>query len=345
MRLKIITLFFVATLGACATLPNDKSITPFAETMPVGVQGDAADDPAIWTSKDGNLVRIIGTQKKGGIYLYDLKGQITQEILGGRPNNVDLNNDFSWPDKKVAPIIVTSDRIDNSAVIYRFDEEKLQIEPIPKIRINSGFNEIYGICIGKINGNTYVGATSKIGDFKLFKIDVGENISATQVSSISLGSIAEGCVFDARNGEIYISQELVGIWKLSLDNQNKLVQSKIDDLKNPNLKPDIEGLAIWYRDEKAYLIASIQGISEFALYDISNSHKYIGSFKIKANQNFDEVSGTDGLDVNSNAKSNSYSNGIIVTQDDVNTNPKATQNFKITDFIAVLKKFDLLEKK
>src|SRR5262245_30405517 len=69
-----------------------------AETEPVEVAGDAADDPAIVAGATADDTRVVGTQKKGGIYVYDLKGKIAQAIPGGRPNNVDMRPDFPWAD-------------------------------------------------------------------------------------------------------------------------------------------------------------------------------------------------------------------------------------------------------
>lgn len=337
MKHKIFLTFNILFLSSCASLMGDKGpmITPIAETVPVGVAGDAADDPAIWLSKDGMSSRIIGTQKKGGIYLYNLQGEITQEILGGKPNNIDIRNDFAWSENLKAPIIVTSDRIDNAAAVYRFDEAKKELETNPILRINSGFAEIYGICIGNFAGQTLIGATSKIGEFKLFKIENNNGLNAKLIGQTALGSISEGCVFDDEKQRIYVSQELVGIWQLSI-NGDVLDKKLIDDVKSPYLKADIEGLSIWKKDGKAYLIASVQGKSQFAIYDILSEPKYLKNIKISANPKFDRVTTTDGLDVHSGDFGIGLNNGIMVVQDDKNTNPSATQNFKIIDFNSVL---------
>ncbi|WP_397422015.1 phytase, partial [Phenylobacterium sp.] len=63
-----------------------------AETPSVGTKVlDAADDPAIWVDPaDRARGVIIGTDKKAGLYVYDLAGRQTQYVPGGLPNNVDI---------------------------------------------------------------------------------------------------------------------------------------------------------------------------------------------------------------------------------------------------------------
>src|SRR5919197_1652312 len=60
-----------------------------AETAPVPHAGDAADDPAIWVHPtDPALSTIVGTDKIGGVAVYDLLGKQNQYVPGGQMNNV-----------------------------------------------------------------------------------------------------------------------------------------------------------------------------------------------------------------------------------------------------------------
>src|SRR5687768_14696287 len=61
-----------------ATLADELrvSVTASVETTPVPHSGDAADDSAVWVHPtDPALSRIIGTDKLGGIAVYDLSGR------------------------------------------------------------------------------------------------------------------------------------------------------------------------------------------------------------------------------------------------------------------------------
>ena len=59
--------------------PEDKIVyvvKPNAETPQVVTKGDAADDPAIWiNNKSTTNSLVFGTDKKSGVYTYDLNAK------------------------------------------------------------------------------------------------------------------------------------------------------------------------------------------------------------------------------------------------------------------------------
>src|SRR5262245_31952618 len=60
------------------------SVAATVETDPVPHDGDAADDPAIWVHPtDPAKSVILGTDKRGGLALYDLAGRQIQYLPGG----------------------------------------------------------------------------------------------------------------------------------------------------------------------------------------------------------------------------------------------------------------------
>lgn len=310
-----------------------------AETTPVNSNGDAADDPAIWYNAANPInSKIIGTQKKGGIYVYNLDGTIAQEIIGGKPNNADLRKDFSFTDGKDV-IVGASDRIDNSIVLWRFIQKDAYLIPNPIARIKTDFTEVYGFCLGQIGDDFYAVATSKVGDIKAFKIKAGDSgIISEKVFEKSLGSIAEGCVIDDKTGHLYVSQELVGLWDINLkDNSTNLVEK----IGNGRLVADVEGVSIWDDGKHRYLVVSVQGDSRFNIYDINQQHQYIGSFRVVASEKIDGVTTTDGIDISAHNFGPNYPEGLVVVQDDINTMPDATQNFKLVSWREIKEKLGL----
>lgn len=90
--------FSLVALGiaaACATIPSGDpavTVTASSESVPVGtVNEDAADDPAIWrNAADPARSLIVGTDKKAGLHVYNLKGEQLSFLEGVGLNNVDL---------------------------------------------------------------------------------------------------------------------------------------------------------------------------------------------------------------------------------------------------------------
>src|SRR5262249_18029341 len=88
-----VCLAFSVAPGARATGKDDlPRLEPkaFVETEAVPSDGDAADDPAIWVHPgDPTRSLILGTDKKGGLNVFDLEGRRLQIVShGSRPNNV-----------------------------------------------------------------------------------------------------------------------------------------------------------------------------------------------------------------------------------------------------------------
>lgn len=310
------------------------------ETAPVDVvkepnqteRIDAADDPAIISGATPADTRIIGTNKKGGLYVYDIDGKVAQAAPGGLPNNVDVRDGFAWPEG-ASPIVATSDRSDNTIALYRFDPTTKMLEPAARARIATGFAEVYGIALGRLGNDIVAVATSKTGEVGQWTLTAkGATVDAVRTRSFALGSIAEGCVVDDEAGAVYVSQELVGLWRFALDPTKGDDRALVDAVgPDGKLAADVEGVTIWQGpNATGYLIVSAQGESRFNVYDRTGANAYRGTFKIAGNDDgtVDDVTTTDGLDASSVPQGEAFPRGILVVQDDINTAPDAAQNFK-----------------
>lgn len=335
----------LAFIAAACTHAPDASIAAIParrETPPVGMKGDAADDPAIWVAANPAESRVIGTQKKGGYFVYDLNGATVQEVPLGLPNNVDLAEGFAWTDG-AAPILVASDRADNTVPVFRFDAATGRMETTPRARVATGFAEVYGVCVGKRGGDTILVATSKIGEVKAWRLaPSAEGVNAEVIASYALGSIAEGCVIDGAANAYYVGQELRGVWRVGVDDADGTKRVLVDEVGAGRLVADVEGLALWEgADGGGYLVVSVQGRSVFAVYDRAAPNAYRGVFRVGAGPGGDAVTGTDGIAVSSANLGADFPRGLIVVQDDINTDPKATQNFKYASWADVAKALGL----
>ena len=337
MGLGFVFLLLAASVNAAALAVA--LVEPVLETPPVGFVGDAADDPAIVTGETPSDTRIIGTQKKGGLYVYDLKGRVVQEILSGRPNNVDVRDGFVWPEGD-APIVVTSDRTDNHVKVYRFDRDSRMLQSTVRASIATGFEEVYGVAMGRLGASFVIVATDKDGDVAQWSLTVvaGE-IRATETRRFTLGSIAEGAAIDDDAATLYVAEEMKGLWRFPLDPAAGNTGRLIDDMgPSGKLVADIEGLTIWAAEGgDGYLIASVQGASRYNVYERRVPNRFLGSFRIveTADRRVDGVSETDGIDVVARDLSPRFPRGLLVVQDDDNTLPVASQNFKYVSWAEV----------
>lgn len=316
------------TLAACdapqvlAPLP---SVTASAQTEPVKSSDDAADDPAIWingAAPEDSL--ILGTDKQSGLYVYDLSGAVKQFLPTGRLNNVDLRQAISVGDW-TGDLAVASNRSDNTVAVYQISDAG---EVAALGAFASELEEPYGICMGTLNGTIMVGVMHKTGDALIYALSAPTEVSATY--RLKFETQLEGCVFDEASNQVFIGEELAGIWVTDYRDGAFKAPVSVDVVGGASgLVADIEGLSIYRRGNDAFLVASSQGDNSFALYDLKDM-RFIGRFRVAADQ-FDAVEDTDGLETVGTALGAQYPHGLLVVQDGVRPDG-AFQNFKLIDW-------------
>jgi 3-phytase len=113
-----------------ATINIPQTVMATVETEPVPHSGDSADDPAIWVHPtDPSQSTIIGTDKHGGLAIYDLAGAQLQYLADGDLNNVDLRSGFSLGGL-ASSLVTAGNRSNDSLAIYRVDPATRRLESI-----------------------------------------------------------------------------------------------------------------------------------------------------------------------------------------------------------------------
>jgi 3-phytase len=323
----------IGSFSAAATGGQAKAAR---ETAPVPHGGDAADDPAIWIHPtDPGRSTVIGTDKLGGLAVYDLSGAQLYYYSGSAPNNVDLRYNFPLSGKPTS-IVVTSDTTKDAIRIYGVDPSTrgLQYVAARTISVDLG---VAGLClyVSPTTGKYYAFVGDSSGHIQQWELyDNGSGrIDAKRVRSLTLSSVTEGMVADDGTGALYVSQETVGIWRYGAEPGSGSTRSKVDGV-GTHLTADIEGLAIYYGGP-GYLIASSQGSDDYAVYR-RDSNEYVGRFSVVSGT-IDGTDHTDGLDVTNFGLNGTFSTGMFVAQD--NTNGGTRQNFKLVPWSSVANSF------
>ena len=310
------------------------SVAASAESSPVPNSGDAADDPAIWVNPSNPaLSAIIGTDKLGGLAVYDLSGRQLHYYGGIRPNNVDLRYGFNLGGTPV-DIVTASETDSDTILIYRIDPATRALVSLRAQARYTGFG-VSGLCMydSPVSGKSYVFVSDSSGNVKQFELIVtGGAVDYNLVRTLSFGSMTEGCIADDFRQALYISHEDVALWRLSAEPNGGSTKTQVAPVDGSILTADVEGLAIYDRGNGAgYLIASSQGSDDFAVFD-RQSGQYRGRFEI-VSAGIDGVTHTDGIDVTSAPVGPGYSTGLFVAQDD--RNDAGNQNFKLVPWSAV----------
>ncbi len=318
-------------IGKAETSSAVAIIAPQAQTEPMARQGDAADDPAIWLASDPANARILGTNKKQGLLVYDLQGKQTQLLEVGRLNNVDVRQNIQMGGNKV-DLAVATQRDDNSMMLFTINASG---EVAEAGRFPTGLKSIYGMCLYQpAGGGVQAFINDKDGTFQQYSIGLeGDKFSATLLRSFKVATQPEGCVADDANARLFLGEEARGIWTTSADAAKPDALAMVLPV-GANLKADVEGMAIYRKPNgkanSGYLIVSSQGDSSYVVLDAQAPYKVRGRFKVGFNlpAGIDGTSETDGLDVTSANLGGAYAQGMLVIQDGYKRLPDGPQNFK-----------------
>ncbi|MEW4448446.1 phytase [Qipengyuania sp. JC766] len=317
--------------GACATIPitGDPAVPVYAvaETEPVATNNeDAADDPAIWLNPDnGAESLVIGTDKKGGLYVYDLTGAVRHFLAAPGLNNVDLVDMGSG-----GIIVIASDRSDlaNSKFsLFRLETASAELRPIGQVA--SGPGEGYGICAWRQGEALIAYAVPKEGEIREYRVTLDGGPSAELLRTMRVPSQPEGCAIDQRNGALYIGEEAGGVWRFETGRTDGELVARVD---NRNLVADLEGLALVPEGrDGGWLYASSQGDNTYMRYRLPDMVP-AGRFRI-AQGELGSTEETDGIEAMRGDFGPAFPGGLFVAQDGVN--PGSAQNFKFVPLGAI----------
>jgi 3-phytase len=318
----------VARSPARAATPQLPIILPRVQTETVARFGDAADDPAIWVNPaDGAQSRILGTNKKQGLLVYDMQGKQLQLLEVGRINNVDVRQQVQAGGQRW-DLAAATQRDEKGLVLFSISAEGVVKE---EARIPTELNDIYGMCAGRsATGEFEVYANDKDGRFVHMRVArEGGKWLGNVLRRFSVSSQPEGCIVDEPNGRVFVGEEKKGVWVLSARAEDAPKLNMILPVGGL-LHADVEGLAIYQNGERSYLLVSSQGNDSYVVLDSKPPYAVRGAFRIGINvqARIDGVSETDGIEVTSRALGPMFSRGALIVQDGNKRMPHGPQNFK-----------------
>jgi 3-phytase len=335
--MRIVLLAALLFAGGCATAPpiamtagQTAVVTARGETVPVGTANDdAADDPAIWRNpRNPSASLIVATDKKAGLYVYGMDGQVRHFAPVGRMNNVDLVDRG-----RSGILVVASDRNDiaNAKLqLYRLDPASGALQSLGSAP--GGAGEAYGVCL--LDSRDGLFAFSVLKDGAVHQVQIDSTGSGGRiVRSMRLATQTEGCVADPRTNSLYVGEEARGVWRFDARPRGPTVPTLVAPMDGKQLVADVEGLALAPSGAAGgYLLVSSQGDNAYALYRLPD-FRPIGRFRVGAGT-FGSTEETDGIALAGGSFGPDYGRGLLVVQDGQNE-PRA-QNFKYVSWADVL---------
>ena len=311
-------------------------VVPVAQTEPVSRAGDAADDPAIWVNPaDASASRVIGTNKREGLHVYDLAGRELQRLPIGRLNNVDLRQGVVLGGRP-RDLAVATHRDAFALVVFEIDAQGRLAEIG---RVPTGLEGIYGVCVHAPRaGGLEVFVNDTDGTYLRVALSEQDGrIVGRELQRWRMKTQPEGCVADDAAGRLWVGEEDRGLWAMPIDPAPSPASAAALAMVlpvGPTLHADVEGVALYDSPQGRWIVVSSQGNNSYVVLDADPPHRVRGAFRIgiAADAAIDGVSETDGLEVTSRPLGPALPAGALVVQDGYKRLPSGTQNFKIIDW-------------
>jgi 3-phytase len=325
-----------ALQSACASQwshPPMPTVQATAETTPVASLWDAADDPAIWVHPtDPAQSLIVTTDKRRGLEVYALDGSLRQSLPVGRMNNVDLRDGFALGGQRVT-VIAATDRDHDAIALFAMSADRPELVDVAEGLRTTGLTRIYGLCMyaDRASDRMYVFVNGKDGRYEQHELlaTPGGRISTRVVRTFRVAKRPEGCAADDELGWLYVGEETVGFHRIAAAPDAPATLVTVDRVGGGRLVAHVEGIAIHRQaDGRGHLIVSSQGDDSYAVYRREPPNEFVGRFRI-VDGIVDGTSGTDGIEVTSQALPPPYDEGLLVVQDGRNSSPAARQDFKL----------------
>jgi len=311
-------------------------------TEPVAVD---SDDPAIWVNpEDPSQSLVIGTDKGGSLYVFDLEGRIIPEktfATGGRFNNVDVEYGFELGGEAI-DIAVATDRPVRLLRVFRLPEmTPIDNGGIPVFAGETGDAALpMGIALYKrpSDGAVFAIVSRKTGPSGAYlwqyrlENDGSGQVTGTRVREFGtfsdatildegvpeLGEIESVAVDDAL-GYVYYSDELAGVKKYHADPDVPDAGVELAIFGNDGFAEQREGISIYTIDDgTGYILVSDQQGNAFRIFrregepGAPHDHRLVKAVRVATNE-------SDGSEVTSAALGPRFPSGLFVAMSDNRT--------------------------
>ncbi len=306
------------------------------ETPPATTPSDVMDDPAIWVNKSHPHKSLILTTHKrepnGGLYIYNLQGKLTQQILVGPLNNVDLRANFPHKGKEIG--IAVASHTGNKKLAFFSIDPRDGVTKLIDYSPNTFEKKPYGVCLSKKGNDFYAIVTFSKGGAEKWQFwsDHGQ-IQTKKIRSYPIKTQAEGCVVDELDDRLFLAEEDKEIWAFKEGQPDEIV-AKVGE---HDLQDDLEGLTLY---DNRYLIVSSQGNSTYGVFAAQPPYTYLGTFAITPSKSHEGTEETDGIDVTSANLGGPFSEGLFVAHDN-RSSKGGGSNFKLVPWSEIREKLML----
>lgn len=323
-----------------AAAHDDRSVSAPAqiiarrETRPVA-SGEPGTGIVVRDARNPSKSRLVATAALGGLEVYDLQGKRLGATPAGEAISVDVAYGIALG-RGSTTVLAAIDTNGQRLRLYAMRGSTLA--DVAARDITLGF-AAEGVCLYKDarDGALHafvVGDGGEI-DHQLIYATAAGKLDARQVRRISVPSTLKQCVVSA-DGQLYASEETVGIWRFNADPEAYAAPVLIDSPLLGKLDEEVGGLALYDGgDGHRWLIASVASAGRLNVYDRANEDRYVGAFTVAAPDADDAIEEPGPLFASSANTGKVFPRGMLLVADE------DAGNYKMVSITDVAKALDL----
>src|SRR5690606_27100977 len=225
--------------------------------------------------------RIVAPTGLGGLELYARDGTRLGATPAGEVVAIDVGRVPLGGGK--ATVVAALDASSHSLRLFRFAGDRL--EEVGARQIALGF-AAEGLCLYRhpLDGALHVFVVGDGGeiDQQVLYATADGRLDARQVRRIGVPSPLVQCAVDAAAGQVYASEEEVGIWRFNADPEAEIAAALVDSPRG-HIEEEVGGLAIHDGGPGSrWLIASNASAGTLNVYDLERDAAFVASVAVAA---------------------------------------------------------------
>lgn len=336
MRWWVIALCAVLLTMGVSAQDETVTVTALAETAPSA--GDGATGVVVWLHpSDLSRSLILGADDNAGLGVYDLSGALVQFLDGdGGVTFADVRYGFALDD---APTTLIAVGVADTplVVFYRVDGESGVLVRLGDLTTGVPTAAMC-LAVSRITGAYYLFVISEGGEAEQYRLS-GEDgeIGATLARAFSIGGEVESCTADDGLGRLYVVEGDIAVWRYGVEPEDGIQRRIVDVTGTDRITEEVEGVAVvQYADNQGYLLITDEKGERILVYERTGDNAYLGAFSVAGGDQTDDLNEPTGISAVALPLNAQFSAGVFLSADDVNSNPRADNNYKLVAWADVV---------
>ena len=268
----------VGSAGIAAA--QDAAIPAVAAVRDTTASGDASSG-VIVLDADARHHRLVSAAGLGGLEVLDLTGARVGGVPAGEAGGLDVR--YGFPIKgQPETLLVSTDKTDNSLRFFAM-RQGAPIE-VGARSVPLGF-AVEDVCLlrNASDGGLYAFAVGDGGEIEqlLLYANAEGQVDARPARRITLPSKIKYCVADDATGQLYASQQAVGVWRFNGDPEADAAPALVDAARLGRISEESGSLALYDGGQGArYLIATDASSGRLFVYDRADDDAWVGAVNL-----------------------------------------------------------------